>query len=54
MVVRQLEDHGRLFALVNRMLLADGTFQAVAEFCSVSAASHAIRTYHDGLFTMVR
>ncbi|KAL2202523.1 hypothetical protein CC79DRAFT_1159570 [Sarocladium strictum] len=52
MVVRQLEDHGRLFALVNRMLLADGTFQAVAEFCSVSAASHAIRTYHDGLFTM--
>lgn len=54
MVVRQLEDHGRVFALVNRMMLADGTFQATAEFCSVSAASHAIRTYYDGLFTMVR
>lgn len=48
-----LEAHGRLFAFVNKMEFSDGTFRAVAEYCSTAAASQALHALRESISVMV-
>jgi hypothetical protein len=41
-VLAILKSHGRLFAFFKRSVFPDGSFRAVAEYCSTTAAKIAI------------